>query len=113
MDTSYVDTHKSVAVVGTPLPGGYAAAGMVFGNQYKENYYASLYSPVDSLHNLWQGELRVDFDFATPNRYQKIAGNIFDKLLKSGFIPQTKMTPSRKRARQDLTFLDLGHLFND
>lgn len=86
MDTSYADTHKSVAVVGTPLPGGYGATGSVIGNQYKEDYYAELYINGNSLNKVWQGELKVDFDFATPTRYQKIAKQIFDKLLKNGFI---------------------------
>jgi hypothetical protein len=93
MDTSYVDTHKSVAMVGTPLPGGYGATGSVIGNQYKEDYYASLYTTGDALNKVWQGELSVDFDFATTYRYHKIAKNIFDKLLKNGFIPKTKVTP--------------------
>ena len=95
MDTSYVDTRKSVAIVVTPLPGGYGA-GSVIGNEYKEDYYASLYTHRDSQNKVWQGELRVDFDFSTTNRYQKIARNIFDKLLKKGFIPQTKIAPWRQ-----------------
>jgi len=86
IDTSYIDVHKSVAVFASPLPGGYGASGSVIGNQYKEDYYIELYTSNKSLNKVWQAELKVDFDVANPGRYEIIAKEIFDRLLKNGFI---------------------------
>ena len=87
MDTSYSNTHKDVAIVAATIPGGFAS-GSVIGNQYKEDFYAEFYTNVDSLNRVWQGELKVDFDFAKTTRYETIAKDLFEKLLKNGLIPK-------------------------
>ena len=86
IDTSYIDVHKSVAVFASPLPGGYGASGSVIGNQYKEDYYVELYSSNKSLNKVWQAELKVDFDVANPARYEIIAKEIFDRILKNSYV---------------------------
>lgn len=83
MDTSYTDLHKQVAIVATPIGGGYGAYGSVIGNRYKEDYYVELYTTdKNELEKIWQGELKVDFDFSQPRIYKKVARSIFDKVVK-------------------------------
>ena len=86
VDTSYINTQKNVAFFETPLPGGYGATGNVIGNQYKEDYYVELYANNDTHNKVWQAELKVDFDVANPDKYKKIAKEIFNNLLKHAFI---------------------------
>ena len=90
IDTSYMNTFKSEAVIASPIPGSYGALGSVIGNQYKENYYIELYSNNNLLNRIWEAELKVDFDVANPGRYQKIAKEIFTRLLKHGLISKNK-----------------------
>jgi hypothetical protein len=87
MDTAYINTNKDVAIVATPLPGGYGASGSVMGNQYIEDFYVELYTNSNLLiTKVWQAQLKVDFDIANPGRYQKIAKGIVMKLINNGFI---------------------------
>jgi hypothetical protein len=86
VDTSYMDTHKNIGTFITPLPGGYTAAGSMMGNQYKEDYDVELYTNNNISNKVLQAELKLDFDVADAGRYKKIAKEIFNMLLKNGFI---------------------------
>lgn len=85
-DTSYTYTDKEVGYAATPLPAGYAGYGTISGNQYIEEFNLQFYTSSDSLTKVWQGELLVDFDFATSGRYQKIAEQIISKFIKHRII---------------------------
>lgn len=83
VDTSFTNLSKSVGVFATPVGGGYVASGNIIGRQYKEAFYVDLYSNNNnSTEKIWQGILRVDFDFVEPERYRKIAREIVDKIVK-------------------------------
>lgn len=86
IDTSYINAHKDVGFFATPLPGGYGASGSLIGNQYKEDFYVELYTNNSLLNKVWQAELKLDFDVANNDKYVKIAKEIFDRLIKNGFI---------------------------
>jgi hypothetical protein len=86
IDTSYIDAHKDVGIFATPLPGGYGASGSVIGNQYKEDFYVELYTNNSLLNKVWQAELKLDFDVVNKDNYVKITKEIFDRLIKNGFI---------------------------
>ncbi|MDI9364201.1 MAG: hypothetical protein QM541_04560 [Flavobacterium sp.] len=86
IDTSYIDAHKDVGFFVTPLPSGYGASGSVIGNQYKEDFYVELYTNNGLLNKVWQAELKLDFDVVNNDKYVKIAKEIFDRLIKNGFI---------------------------
>lgn len=82
IDTSFVDLKKKVGFFVTPVGGRYYASGDIIGRQYKEQFYVELYSGnKDKTEKIWQGILKVDFDFVQPDRYRKIAKEIVDKIV--------------------------------
>ena len=77
IDTSYADLKKEVAFFATPV-----VSGDIIGRQYIEEFYVELYSSnKDKTEKIWQGILKVDFDFVQPARYKKIAKEIVDKIV--------------------------------
>ncbi len=78
-DTAYVNLGKETFIFVAPV-GSSSVSGSGQGNQYKENYSIELISTSDSIRKIWEGELKLDFDFGRLDKYQSISKQIFQQI---------------------------------
>lgn len=82
VDTAYTDLNKDVATYASPVAPGYLAYGTIRGTQYVEDFSVALYTKnKEGVEKIWQGELKLDFDFSQPRIYRKVAQSLFYKII--------------------------------